>query len=129
MPPSAERVPTVLVVDDERPILDLIHGILEDEGFSVITAENGHAALSIATKALPDVVVSDIMMPHMDGFTLWAELRRCSKTAHIPVLLISAGRQHSNGDPCTWFIAKPFDIEILIERIWQMLDKSKFYSH
>ncbi len=83
---------TVVVVDDERPILELLQEVLEGEGYAVVTAADGMTALELVRTLRPALVLTDIMLPRMDGLTLCAQLQADPQTAHLPVLLMSAGR-------------------------------------
>lgn len=84
--------PNVLVVNDARDTLELIVFSLEREGYRVLTAANGREALEIAGAATLDVIISDVVMPEMDGVELCRRLRENSSTAQIPILLFSAER-------------------------------------
>lgn len=102
---------TVLVVDDERFMVDLIADVLEDEGFAVIRAYDGLQATRAIHRRLPDLVITDIMMPQMDGLTLARNLR--DRNDPIPVILMSAAwRELSDLD--VPFLPKPFDIEEIV---------------
>ena len=77
----------ILVVDDERPILDILKFNLEKEGFSVLTADNGLSALECALTQNPDLILLDIMLPKMDGFDVCRKIREKSNT---PIIMITA---------------------------------------
>ncbi len=81
---------TALVVDDDAEIRDLVAAVLEFEGCAVIQGCNGEEALSLAIANLPDLIVLDVMMPVKDGFETLKELRQDARTAHIPVVMITA---------------------------------------
>ena len=80
----------LLIVDDEAMNLRLASLRLRDAGFEVDTAQSGEAALEIARRSLPDAVLSDVLMPGMDGFLLCRAIRRDPVLAHLPVILLSA---------------------------------------
>jgi CheY-like chemotaxis protein len=80
---------SVLVVDDDSSIIDLIQVALEDEGYQVYSAVNG-GALQIAHDVQPDVILLDIMMPGMDGIEVSRRLRADPTTAYIPIVVMSA---------------------------------------
>jgi DNA-binding NtrC family response regulator len=106
--------PTVLVVDDERPIVELLTDLLADEGYAVRRAYDGRAALAEAERAPPDVVLSDVMLPGLAGPDLAERLGRRG----IPVILMSAVLAPSFM-PEAPFLTKPFDVErvlTLVER-------------
>ena len=108
---------TVLVVDDEPPVLRMVQDVLEDEGFSVVTAREGREALTIVERIQPDLILTDLMMPQMSGRALCWQVRRDPRTAHIPVLLMSAAYQPQPGDEFSAVIPKPFDIDDLLGQI------------
>src|ERR687886_87943 len=87
---SKQMRPIVLVVNDEPKVLDLLTVILEAEGYKVLTAEDGVRALSLAAEAEPDIVISDVAMPLMDGLEFCRRLKQNPQTAFVPVLLASA---------------------------------------
>jgi PAS domain S-box-containing protein len=89
---SAPTHPTVLAVNDEPNVLGLLTVLLEREGYKVIAAESGTRALELAFKIEPDIIISDVVMPLMDGFELCHRLKEDSRTAFVPVLLMSAVR-------------------------------------
>ncbi|MEM6610812.1 MAG: response regulator [Cyanobacteria bacterium P01_C01_bin.72] len=77
---------TILVVDDLQAQLDLITGYLEQEGFKVVTALNGNEALVKATAQLPDLVITDLVMPEMSGLEFCRKLKKNPETEAIPVI-------------------------------------------
>ena len=81
---------TILVVDDERDIVDLLRYNLQKEGYDVSAAYNGKEALERAAASPPDLVILDLMMPVMDGFDTCRKLRANAATAHIPVMFLTA---------------------------------------
>src|ERR1700684_1064561 len=88
--PRKLREGFVLVVDDEEQNRSLLRDYLEAHGYTVTEAESGIAALEIIALNPPDVVLLDLMMPKMDGFEVCRRLKSDLKTAHIPVLMVTA---------------------------------------
>jgi DNA-binding response OmpR family regulator len=92
--------------------------VLEDEGFDVLVAEDGEAALRAAEDRIPDVILLDQMMPKMDGKQVLLALKKGEATSSIPVLVLSG---MARGDEEEWpgahFVGKPFSPEDLIDRI------------
>jgi PAS domain S-box-containing protein len=84
--------PTVLAVNDEPKVLELLTVILEKEGYKVVCTDNGPRALELARSIDPDIVISDVVMPEMDGLDLCRLLKQDARTAFVPVLLASAVR-------------------------------------
>jgi len=80
----------ILVVEDVPNILELLDVTLRFKGYPVATASNGEEALELVSKKEPALVITDIMMPKMDGYTLAFNLRRKPETSHIPIIFLSA---------------------------------------
>src|ERR1051325_4169189 len=83
---------TVLAINDDAGVLELLSVVLEREGYKVLTATEGARALEIAFQIEPDIIISDVVMPEVDGFELCRRLKADARTASIPVLLASAVR-------------------------------------
>jgi DNA-binding response OmpR family regulator len=113
---------TVLVIDDDPVILELLRVNFEIEGFDVICATDGEEGLKRAQADHPDVVISDIMMPRRDGLQLLNDLRADPGTEHLPVILLSAKAQRNEVQQgldmgADDYITKPFDPLELIDRL------------
>ncbi len=112
---------TVLVIDDEPDVCLLLANELSD-AYQVIQADNGRSGLIKALKYLPDIIISDIMMPEMDGYELCRAIKSRVETSHIPVLLLTAKSSnddiieayHTGADE---YISKPFDMPLLRSRV------------
>lgn len=104
---------TVLVVDDEFHIVDLLTDVLEDEGFTVLRAYDGLSALALAEGTAVDLVIADVMMPYLDGISLAHRLRE--RFAGIRIVLMSAAVATVPAE--FGFIAKPFDINDLLDKL------------
>ncbi|MCA1667381.1 MAG: response regulator [Thermomicrobia bacterium] len=103
---------TILVVDDEPPILDLLRDLLEDEGHTVLAARNGREALALARAEHPDLVLSDVMMPLMNGVQLARMLRDELLAWELVVILMSAAHPPDLASAgAAAFLAKPFDLD------------------
>ncbi len=87
---------TILVVDDEPPIVDLVRFTLEDADVRVIEASDGVEALVVARQAVPDLVLLDVQMPRLDGFEVCRQLRREPALARIPVVMLTAAGQEAD---------------------------------
>jgi len=108
----------ILVVDDEPSIREVLAELLRDEGYHVHCAADGQAGLEMAAEEAPDVVLSDISMPRVDGVELVRRLR--SRGQDMPVILISA--RYADVDlPGVRFIAKPFDVDHLMAAVERSL--------
>jgi two-component system, OmpR family, phosphate regulon response regulator PhoB len=121
---------TVLVVDDETDILELVSLNLQRQRFKVLTAENGLAAVQAARDNLPDVIVLDLMLPGLDGFSVFKELRADPRTAGIPVIMLTAkgevndriaGLELGADD----YVTKPFSPKELVLRVEALLKRTQ----
>ena len=117
----------ILVIDDEKHTRLLLKAILEDAGYTVLTAENGNEALALLEHQHVDLAIVDIMMPQMDGYTFTQTLR--DNQNNMPILIISA--KHSPEDKRRGFIVgtddymtKPIDEEEMLLRIKALLRRA-----
>ena len=118
---------TILAVDDERNIVRLVQVNLERNGYRVITAFDGREALEKIAVERPDMVISDVMMPYMDGFELLRSLKRNQSTRDIPVILLTAKAMDADvtagwqsGADC--YLTKPFNPAELVAFVKRILD-------
>ena len=116
---------TILVVDDEMLIRDLVRMTLEDE-FVVLAASCGEDALAAARDAHPHLILLDIMMPRMDGYTVLRQLKKQDSTKNIPVIVLTA--KHELDDirravalNVDEYLTKPFEPEDLIGNVKSMI--------
>ena len=110
----------VLVVDDILSNVKLLEAKLEAEYFEVITAGNGEQALARVEKDIPDIVLLDVMMPGMDGFSVLRALRARSDAAAVPVVFLTARTQEADEyfrAGAIGIISKPFEPEDLLRRV------------
>ena len=87
---------TILIIEDDRDSTTLVSHVLLDEGYQALTANDGHKGLALAEEHLPDLIICDIMMPGMDGYSVLRALRNRSSTATIPFIFLTALNQHEN---------------------------------
>ena len=117
----------LLVVEDIPDILTLLDTTLKFKGYRVVTAHNGQEALELIEKERPLLVVTDILMPRMDGFTLVHHLRIQPETRNLPVIFLTAtyvapeDRSFALTIGATRFMEKPVDIEELLKHIQELL--------
>jgi two-component system response regulator MprA len=120
----------VLVVDDERSIIDFIRVGLQAEGFQVESAQDGPTGLSLARMLVPDVIVLDVMLPGVDGLKITQRLRAEPTTMNIPILMLTArdgvrdrvaGLEIGADD----YLVKPFSFEELLARIRALLRRQQ----
>lgn len=113
-----EEVPTsrlVLIVEDEEPIAEALSYIVEDHGYEVLIAQHGKQALELLREHHPALIITDLMMPQMNGAELIAAMRaEAERTGQPPVpvvLMTAAGGRHAVGIMADARLPKPFDIE------------------
>ena len=128
MDPNAP--PHILVVDDEPPIVELVRGYLAREGWSVVVAEDGAAALVAARRERPDVVVLDLMLPGLDGIEVCRQLRTFSDAL---VIMLTAKSEEVDklvglAVGADDYLAKPFSPRELVARIKALLRRSRASS-
>ncbi|HEU5131781.1 MAG TPA: response regulator, partial [Pyrinomonadaceae bacterium] len=121
----------VLIVDDDRRVLDLLIDLLELEGYDVATASDGAEGYDIVHSFGPDVVLSDVVMPRVNGLELCRRLKNDSRTASIPVLLISGLRKaddagieglHAGADD---YLDLPFRNEELLVKVARLVERHR----
>jgi CheY-like chemotaxis protein len=112
-----DRFP-VLVVDDDPDIRETLREVIEAEGFPVVCAANGRAALEALRMGLcPSLVVLDLMMPAMSGWEVLAAIRAERSFADLPVAVISAAGGRTPPPGATCFLRKPIDLDTLIDLV------------
>jgi signal transduction histidine kinase/DNA-binding response OmpR family regulator len=124
-----EDAPTILVIDDSKDIRDYVSSIFEYT-FTVHTASNGKEAFEIAIEVIPDIVISDVMMPGEDGFTFTKHLKEHQLTSHIPVILLTAKTQITSkleamGIGADAYITKPFNSQLLKASVENLIENRR----
>ncbi len=124
----------ILIVDDDSDVIEILRTTVELAGWDVIDTDDGTHATDLAAVNQPSVILLDVMMPNMDGFETLKELREDSRTAHIPIIMLSAigdyeiGASHDEESmgtragavPPDGFLAKPVDPAELMDRITEL---------
>lgn len=118
----------ILVVDDSETILNFLRTILENEQYEVATATNGNDGLALAHQSLPDLVVTDSIMPGLDGFGLLHALRSDPATEAVPVIMLTSGApddpDHIAREPRPdAFVRKSADLTPLLAEIRGALER------
>lgn len=116
----------ILIVDDHADIRDLLRMTLElAQSFEMAEAVNGEAAVAEAERLKPDLVLMDIMMPEMDGYTAMREIRSRPEWRRLPIIALTAKAMKDDQEKCLAagandYIAKPLDVEKLLSlvRVW-----------
>jgi PleD family two-component response regulator len=121
MPPA-----TILVIEDDAPVARMLAETLEVEGYNPLVAGTGEEGVAMATREAPQLILLDLMLPNMDGFQVVEAIRGTARTAHIPVMVISARHDPEDvlrafGSKVDDYIRKPFDGAELMARIGAQL--------
>lgn len=120
------KLPLILVVDDNLQNLELILAYLEDIECQTVSATDGYAALDIVKKRIPDLVLLDVMMPRISGFEVCMKIKRDPKTAEIPIIMVTALNELGDIERAIQsgtddFLSKPINKWELITRVRTML--------
>jgi len=112
--------PTILIIDDHRPVGMLLENVLRLHGYGVLYAETGEEGLALARREAPALILLDIMMPEMDGFRVCEALKADDGTKGIPVVFISArgeapAVERGKALGAAGFIRKPFKSQQIVE--------------
>jgi len=120
----------ILVVDDDAPSVKMISFLLREEGYEVASADNGAAALELVEREPPDLVLLDVMMPHMDGYEV---CRRIRQRMDVPIIFLSA--KGETADKVTGlqlgaddYLAKPFEPAELLARVKAVLRRAEAFA-
>jgi DNA-binding NarL/FixJ family response regulator len=125
----------LLLIDDDPNLILLVKDYLEFRGYEVVTAENGREALELLETQVPDMIVCDVMMPEMDGYSLVSTIRSDPKTSWIPVLFLSAKGQSQDrvkglNVGADVYMVKPFEPEELVAQVESSLKQaSRLIQH
>jgi CheY-like chemotaxis protein len=121
-PADERRRPLVLVVDDSAEMRDLLRDVLEPRGYEMETAASSGRALTLMTERVPDLVITDLMMPGMSGFSLRSLMLRRAELAAVPVIVLSAywARPGETLDAVA-VLTKPVEIDRLLDSVERAL--------
>lgn len=113
----------ILVIDDETSIVEMLCAFLEEEGWQVTTASNGQEGLERLASVRPALVVSDVMMPVLDGWELCRRMQADARYQSIPLVLMSAVRTTPDQVGCSYaaLLRKPFELNELLRTITRLL--------
>ena len=119
---------TILIVDDEEDVLDLLQLVFETSGFAVRRASSGKTAVSSAWEEPPDVVLLDVMMPEMDGWQVLRTLKGDERTRNVPVVMLSARAERRDKmiglqEGAEGYIAKPFSPAEVVREVQSFLER------
>ena len=120
---------TILIIDDDKAINELIKVNLKLNGYNIIQAYDGIEGFALTKQELPNLVLLDVMMPNVDGYTVAQRIRQCEQTKNIPIIMLTAlseiqdkGKGFDIG--VDDYLVKPFDIEELKMRVKAVLKRS-----
>ena len=118
----------ILVVEDNMDTYELVHFILERNGFETFLAVNGREGVNAALKQKPDLIIMDMSMPEMDGWTATDLIKKDAQTSSIPLIALTAhalpgDRQRAMDVGCDEYVTKPMDLDDLVETIKYWVDK------
>ncbi|HDZ55689.1 MAG TPA: response regulator [Pseudomonas xinjiangensis] len=118
--------PLLLLVEDERAIRKVMEMVLEGEGYEVITAENGREGLQVLANARPDLIITDYMMPEMNGAEMICEIKNNTVLSSIPILLMSAALPADLPERCVadQFLEKGGDLGALLVIIESFIQRA-----
>jgi PAS domain S-box-containing protein len=132
---SDQILPVVLAVNDEPKVVELLTVLLEHDGYRVVTASNGQRALELALSLEPDIIVSDVVMPEMDGLEFCRRLKQDPRTAGIPVLLASAVRTGKRNSLSALtagaddYLEMPFRRQELLVKVARLTERHRVERH
>ncbi len=118
----------ILVVDDDPTLVKVIQPFLESHNFAITIAHDGEEAIEEIKKKLPDLIVLDVQMPKMNGYTFIFELKKIPNTARIPIIVLTAKEGMAEIfkiEGVKEYITKPFKPEILLAAVNKLIDSSK----
>ena len=118
----------ILLVDDEPSVIKVVKRRLETQGYTVVVAADGVEGLEKAMAETPDLIISDVMMPDLDGYSMIKALRAKPQFAKTPVIVLTAKDKlqdlfHFEGVADMDYIVKPFETEVLLEKIAQLMKR------
>lgn len=115
---------TVLVVDDDLGLQEVLQAALEEEGYEVILADDGLEALEKLATVQPDLILLDLMLPRMDGYAFAQALQQRGMRPSVPLVLLTAdprGKEAATQLGADAYVAKPFDLGDLLEKMEQFV--------
>src|SRR5919198_3953114 len=119
----------ILFVDDEEQIRKLLSTYLTRQGYEVTLANDGYEGLKAVRSRMPDLIITDVSMPNMNGFELTRRLRADHKTARLPIVMLSARKQADDvltgyAEGADEYVAKPIEMSVLAAKIDVLLRRT-----
>ncbi|MCX7427564.1 MAG: response regulator [Planctomycetia bacterium] len=124
---------SILVVDDDEALADVLSRRLSQQGFATKTAESGAEGLALARSGHPDLILLDLRLPDTDGFAICEELADSAETCNIPIIILSGMEQpdiirRSRLAGCHYFVRKPYDPNALLVLIRQAIEEANGWN-
>jgi len=119
----------ILYIEDERPVFELVRHALKSAGYEITGAVNGRQGLASMRQQKPDLLLLDLMMPELDGWEVYRQMKDDQQLADIPVIVVTAKIPQRNRiliegyPPVEDYITKPFDVEQLIRSVQNLLHR------
>ncbi len=127
---TGASAPRVLIIEDDPGLSQVLRMAAERRGFHVTTALDGEEGLNTAQHTTPDIIILDLMLPVVDGFTVLSTLRTASRTAHTPIIVVSARtadaeRAHGLALGANDYLFKPFNVREVMARAESLVTRSR----
>lgn len=124
-----DKTPLILYVEDNLDNRKLVNRVLRASGFQFIGVGDGRAALNYVAAQTPDLILMDINLPDLDGYTVTTAMRQLTHLTQIPIVALTANvmqadREKSLAAGCNGFIQKPINVDKLPEQIWDYLNRN-----
>jgi CheY-like chemotaxis protein len=126
VPQDVDQRETILIIDDDEAMVEVLSLRLRKQGFGTLTADSGRAGLAVARSQHPALIVLDLRLPDIDGFTVCERLADCPHTCDIPVIILTGMERpdiirRARAAGCWFFVRKPYDPNALLVLIRQAL--------
>ncbi|MBN1822988.1 MAG: response regulator [Endomicrobiales bacterium] len=120
----------ILIVDDDDDVISIVASLLEYKGYRVVAVRDGDLAIHQVCENMPDLIILDVMMPHMNGFNVCRTLKVGNSTGGIPIIILTARHTGSEARDALeakadCYIQKPFDNKVLLDKIEELLRRGR----
>ncbi len=127
---ESPKRPTILVIDDDEALSDVLSRRLQQQGFDTVTADSGKRGLAMVKAECPSLIVLDLRLPDMDGFSICEALADSTETCNIPIIILSGMERpdiirRARLAGCFYFVRKPYDPNALLVLIRQAIEESQ----
>lgn len=130
---ASNTIPVVLYIEDNQDNRKLVDRVLRAAGFTVVGVEDGIAGLKVVDSLQPDIILVDIQLPEIDGYTVTRKLRKKPKLSNVPIIALTANvlkedQEKSLAAGCNGFIHKPIDIDLLPQQVHSFIKNQQVYQ-